>query len=366
MPILLFSVLLVLLLGLPLLGVLLQGADPSRYLEFPPLTRYVQHADFSWFVFIVLALGIAAVVSPFVFRVFAFGRPPVARSRKKSFPWWGWAGLALTAAAWCLAWTRFPWFAWGQPFTFPFIWLGYILTINAWTFRRTGSCLLQRSPAGFGLLFPVSMVFWWFFEYLNRFVQNWYYVGIQEFSSLEYVFYASLSFATVLPAVLGTRELLLSTGVFQAEFGRFRSLNPGRPKLLATAVLILACTGLALIGTFPDLLFPLLWVAPLLILISLLTLMGRKHILAPLRHGDWSLVLASACAALICGFFWEMWNVYSLAKWEYSIPYVQRFHLFEMPLLGYAGYLPFGLECAVVAEAFLGSLVQGARPSMRR
>jgi len=45
-----------------------------------------------------------------------------------------------------------------------------------------------------------------------------------------------------------------------------------------------------------------------------------------------------------------MWNAHSLAKWEYSIPYVHRFLLFEMPALGYSGYLPFGLECAAVAK----------------
>jgi hypothetical protein len=54
--------------------------------------------------------------------------------------------------------------------------------------------------------------------------------------------------------------------------------------------------------------------------------------------------------ALICGFFWEMWNIGSLAQWKYSIPYVHRFEIFAMPLLGYAGYLPFGLECAAVGD----------------
>jgi hypothetical protein len=57
-----------------------------------------------------------------------------------------------------------------------------------------------------------------------------------------------------------------------------------------------------------------------------------------------------ALAALFCGFFWELWNVGSLAHWQYSIPFVQRFHLFEMPLLGYAGYLPFGLACLAAAD----------------
>ena len=48
------------------------------------------------------------------------------------------------------------------------------------------------------------------------------------------------------------------------------------------------------------------------------------------------------------------------AKWEYSIPYVHRFEIFEMPLVGYAGYLPFGLECAVVAALF-GLRINGRR-----
>jgi hypothetical protein len=37
-----------------------------------------------------------------------------------------------------------------------------------------------------------------------------------------------------------------------------------------------------------------------------------------------------------------------LAKWVYAVPYVQRFHVWEMPLVGFAGYLPFGVECAAV------------------
>lgn len=42
--------------------------------------------------------------------------------------------------------------------------------------------------------------------------------------------------------------------------------------------------------------------------------------------------------------------MHSLARWQYTNPYVDVLHLFEMPLLGYAGYLPFCLECAVVID----------------
>jgi len=66
-------------------------------------------------------------------------------------------------------------------------------------------------------------------------------------------------------------------------------------------------------------------------------------------------------AALVCGFFWEMWNYYSLAKWVYSIPYVHRFQLFEMPVLGYLGYLPFGLLCIEIAEFFKGTSLGGQK-----
>ncbi len=49
-------------------------------------------------------------------------------------------------------------------------------------------------------------------------------------------------------------------------------------------------------------------------------------------------------AGLTCGVFWEMWNYWSAPKWIYDIPYASRPKVFEMPLLGYGGYLPFALE----------------------
>ena len=73
-----------------------------------------------------------------------------------------------------------------------------------------------------------------------------------------------------------------------------------------------------------------------------------------IENGDWRYLFTWALAALFCGFFWEMWNFYSHAKWVYSVPYFQAFHIFEMPLLGYTGYLPFGLECACVIQVFYG------------
>jgi hypothetical protein len=55
-------------------------------------------------------------------------------------------------------------------------------------------------------------------------------------------------------------------------------------------------------------------------------------------------VLVLFTATLVCGFFWEFWNFWSMPRWTYHIAYADWFRIFEMPVLGYGGYLPFGLE----------------------
>ncbi|MDZ7777339.1 MAG: hypothetical protein U5L09_17905 [Bacteroidales bacterium] len=188
-----------------------------------------------------------------------------------------------------------------------------------------------------------------FFEYLNRFVQNWFYSGSQ-YGPWLYFLLATMSFSTVLPAVLSTQRLLFPCAANHRRLCRLLPVFPRRPKAAAAAVLLLAGAGLFFIGVFPNLLFPLLWVSPLLILVSLRALAGEAHVLSGIAVGDWRLVVTAAAAALVCGFFWEMWNICSLAKWEYAVPFVHRFQVFEMPVLGYAGYLPFGLECAAAGH----------------
>jgi hypothetical protein len=350
-----FSVLAGVMLGLPVLGVYLAGYPLDRYLEFPPKTRYVAHAPFSWPAFAVFVLGILAVVLPLIAKgLHAYKSYPedASAAALHPFPWWGWLGVATGILAWILAWSRFPWFAEFQAHTFSPLWFSYIVVINALCIRRTGHSLMTDRRGFFLLLFPVSAVFWWFFEYLNRFVQNWYYVGV-DFSPWSYFWYATLSFATVLPAVLSTRELLISAAWIKAAYGRFRPVRLPRSNLPGAGVLLISAVGLAGIGVWPSYLFPLLWLSPLLMIVCLQALMKEGHIILEMAQGNWSGAVAASLAALLCGGFWEMWNYFSLAKWEYNVPLVHSFQIFEMPLLGYAGYLPFGLECTAI-----GTLLQ--------
>ena len=338
---------------LPLVGVVVSGQPVGQYTEFPPLTRYVEHAGFSWPMFIGLAVFILVSIVPFLWRVVASSfrttSSPINLVPVSFFPWWGWFGLLLGCMVWILAWTRFEWFASCQQFTFSPLWFSYILLANALTFRRTGRCMLINRTGYFFRLFPLSAAFWWFFEYLNRFVQNWYYQGVDGLSSFQYFIFATLPFSTVLPAVLGTYELLKSFPRLSCGLEDSMRLNIKHPKVVAMVALLLFGSGLAGIGIWPDYLFPLLWISPLGIITALQTVRGKETIFSPIRNGNWQQIFLLAISALMCGFFWEMWNYYSEAKWLYAVPFVGRFHIFEMPILGFAGYLPFGLECAVVA-----------------
>jgi len=343
-----------LLIGMPLLGVWLSGHPLSPYLQMPPRTDFVLHAAFSWPVFWGLAVCIVTTLGLFVVRIImsnmAWASCPCREKMTGHFPWWGWCALLFGATAWILAWTRFPWFKPFQPFTFTPLWLAYIVVMNALTFRRTGRSPLTHQARSYLTLFPISAVFWWFFEYLNRFVQNWHYVGLSTLTAEEYVCRAMLPFATVLPAFAATRAWLASYPCLTTGLTSWRPPIIRHPHRLAWLTLLLAATGLAGISLWPEYLFPLLWISPLIIIGAIRGLNGTPTLLNDPGRGDWRRLIQAAAAALVCGFFWEMWNVLSLEKWIYTVPFVARFHIFEMPLLGYTGYLPFGIECALIAE----------------
>lgn len=337
-----------------LLGITLSGESISEFLVFPPIPRTGVYTSFSWPVWIAILVFILLTLLSlpvFSLRYQVTSRP--APQTEGPIPWWGWLGLGLTAGSWVLAWTRFSWFSALQMHTFTPLWLGFILVVNALCLKRSGTCLLRDNSAFFIALFPLSAVFWWYFEYLNRIVGNWRYVNADNLGVVEYLISATLSFSTVLPAVLST---LMWLSTFPRLSQPFANLGPlPLPHTVLIWVWILGMVGLGTLALWPDYMFPLVWVAPVFILIGVRGLFGQYTLLSPLREGDWRPVVLSALAALICGFFWELWNFRSLARWEYSIPWVDQFHLFEMPLLGYAGYLPFGLVCLSVATPLPGS-----------
>lgn len=270
----------------------------------------------------------------------------------RSFPIHGWLGLVLIGIFWPLNWALTP----AIPFTaygfFP-LWLGYCLTVDALAALFHGTSLLTRSGRKYTGLFLVSIPVWWVFEILNWRLQNWHYVGRELFTDLEYLILSSLSFSTVLPAVSGTAELLSGIG-FLRRAGKWLVLPP-TPRVTRTFALIGVGMFLAMV-IWPQVFFPFVWISLFCMLEPINIWLGHRSLAERTQHGDWRPVWALFLGALICGFFWEMWNYFSYPKWVYTVAWGGFAHIFEMPLLGYGGYLPFALELIAVYHFVVGLL----------
>lgn len=256
----------------------------------------------------------------------------------RTLAWHGWLGLGLIAVFWTLNWTLDgPRTHWGF---FP-MWLGYCLTIDALVYLRKGTSLLTRNPAWYIGLFAVSAPAWWFFEALNWRLQNWVYQGAELFTPLQYWFWATLSFSTVIPAVFGTAELFSSFD-FVKRIRRGPVVHPTRRVTLA--FFLSGWVMLALMLAWPRYFFPFVWLSVFFILEPINIWLGNRSLATYTSRGDWRPIIALWLGVLTTAFFWEMWNYFSYPKWIYQVPFVNVLHIFEMPLLGYGGYLPFALE----------------------
>ncbi len=259
-------------------------------------------------------------------------------SDRSRFPWQGGVGLGLIGVFWTLNWTLTgPRTHWGF---FP-LWLGYCLAMDGLVFWRTGTSLLTRSPGKYVGLFLVSAPVWWIFELLNLRTQNWTYIGVELFTPLQYVFWTTLSFTTVIPAVFGSAE-------FFASFDFIKRLPRGpvigTDKRTTLTFFVLGWLMLAAMLAWPKIFFPFIWLSLYFILEPVNVWLGNRSLADWTSKRDWRPVIALWFGVLLTAFFWEMWNYYSYPKWIYHVPWGNGLHIFEMPLLGYGGYLPFALE----------------------
>src|SRR5262249_12354956 len=114
-PLLVFTTLLV---GLPMLGAGLAGQPVSRYLEFPPANRYVQHAPVSWWAFALFGTSGLIVGAGLVLLYFPRRKGSSGIAARHPFPWWGWLSGIVLVCFWALAWQRFAWVGAVQTLTF--------------------------------------------------------------------------------------------------------------------------------------------------------------------------------------------------------------------------------------------------------
>ncbi len=265
-----------------------------------------------------------------------------------SRPVHGWIGVLLVVVFWPLN-----WFLPGlrtHLLFFP-LWLGYALVVDALVLHRRGTSILHRSGRDFALLFMLSAPAWWLFELFNGRTGNWIYDGSEHLSNLHYALLSTVAFSTVIPAVFGTAELMRSFGWIE-RFRQGPHLRPTRG--LRAGMVVIGLGMLGLIMAWPTYFYPFVWGSVFFILEPINVWLDRGSLFDYLQEGDWRPVVALCAGALFCGFFWELWNFYSYPKWTYHTPGVGFWYIFEMPLLGFIGYLPFALELYVLLHLATG------------
>jgi len=223
-----------------------------------------------------------------------------------------------------------------------FAWYPYLIFLDGLLGRlKAGSWLLQR-PREFARLLFWSTTVWLVFEALNLVLKNWGYVDVVPVGWVRWGGYA-LAFATVLPGVLLTAEALEALGVFKGIQGRPFNPGPWQPLSLVVGVPMLVFPLV-----WPYYTFPLIWGAFFFLLDPLCDLMGGPSLIARFAGGERRQHLSLLAAGLICGLWWESWNWFAVSKWVYTLPVLNCFKVFEMPLPGYLGFPPFALECMVM------------------
>jgi hypothetical protein len=213
----------------------------------------------------------------------------------------------------------------------------------------------------------VSIPAWGFFEFMNYYaIEFWVYPSDKIFSPTWQAVWALVCFSVVLPAIFEWYTLLHTLDGLWNRWRHGPALTMTRRQL--GWVLAAGVVSLVLFGAFPFQLFVVLWLGPPIVLIAALVRSRYWTPLHPIRWGNWSPVVLAALASLANGVLWEFWNYGSKFfhggyqtnpnYWFYEIPYVDKVHLFsEMPLLGYLGYLPFGIlawVCWLVAAHLAG------------
>ncbi len=274
---------------------------------------------------------------------------PSSRASSASLPKHGYLGIAIMVVGEILMFAKIEpvhtWFTAIQ-------WTGYILLLDALLARWRGESVIFNRTREFLFLLLVSNICWFLFEAYNLHLRNWEYHNLPENFALRLTgfFWA---FATIFPGILMTSEVLDELDFFKkAAFSPVRVPSWVHQLLLVTGALF--CFVPVLVpAAIAKYLFVFVWVGYVFLLDPINYRLGMPSLLRELEKGSAQKFLSLFLAGLICGILWEFWNYWAKAKWVYTVPYFNRPKIFEMPLYGFLGFLPFAVECFVMWQMAL-------------
>lgn len=242
-------------------------------------------------------------------------------------------------------------------------WIGYLLTLDglltllAQARGRPEISSIRARPNRFGVAWLTSIPIWCFFDWVNFYYMDaWRYHGLPPQALDRYAGYF-IAFAAISPGMFLAAQLYQHLGLARLRSPRW-GVRIGRPVEITCFLLGLAFVIYPFLVREP--------IANLTLWVSLIFLLEPVNawlsggqgpsILVDWRCGRWGRTLALMAGGATCGFCWEFWNYWALSKWTYHLPFVgawERYRYFEMPWIGFQGFLPFALECWVLLNTIL-------------
>ncbi|MBW2062113.1 MAG: hypothetical protein JRI95_11195 [Deltaproteobacteria bacterium] len=233
-----------------------------------------------------------------------------------------------------------------HPFTtwfYSLAWWSYILIVDQVVYHLKGNSLWVNRRREFLLLIPCSVFFWMIFEGINVYLKNWHYINVPGETWIRWCGYF-IAYSTVLPALFETTELLESLGLYQKN--RVRPIPKSRSWYLPFTMVGLFFLFAPIF--WPRFTFPVVWLSFIFLFEPILHARGGRSLMLEWEQGSLRTLFLLLTAGLICGLLWEFWNFWTTTKWVYTVPFFSWLKIFEMPVLGFLGFLPFTVECYVM------------------
>ena len=211
-------------------------------------------------------------------------------------------------------------------YLYPAVWWTVLTLADLWN-RRRG---LRLYNAHFiAVTVPVSVLFWLFFEILNLISPQWRYVGGIR-SLTGQIFFGFIAFATVIPITVEAWWLVAGE-----IFVPFRAQK--WPVSLLFGAIFVSIPFFNRVFWWNQ----GMWLAPAMLMLPWAPFRRRES------WGRW--LAALTVSGLLSGVAWETFNWWSRTHWEYLI-LPDWPHLFQMPLLGYLGFIPFTFSAHAAFE----------------
>ena len=242
-----------------------------------------------------------------------------------------------------------------------------VLTILARRKQDRLIASIRTRPHRFALAALTGIPVWCYFDWINfQFMDAWRYHGLPDQWWQRWIGYF-VAFAAISPGMFLAAQFYQFLGLKRLQLAARKSRTRDTGSMWPTVVRInlpIQIVVLLLGVTFT--LYPVivgdpignmtLWVSLMFLLDPVNHWLGGESIIGDWRDGRFGRTVALMVGGATCGFLWEFWNYWAVAKWTYNLPFLgvlEQYRYFEMPWLGFQGFLPFAIECWVVFNFFL-------------